>query len=343
MIFEKVFLEKHLKDHPRVNSILTNLNVSNADVHLLDRYDDVFQKVRKPYLHKRESLNLFLAQKKGSLVKPAPDAYGLAGSPHYYFIHAMNCLYECQYCYLQGYFKSPDLVFFVNHEEIGEEIRRLTEVEHKNEAEVWFHGGEFSDSLALAHLGDEWSYYWKLFRDLPRGRLELRTKSSNTKPIEKLEPLSNVLITFSLSPEDSTKEIDLKTPPLEIRLKAIERLYKLGHHIGLHFDPMMWRHDFEEAYDKLMDKIENCIPLREIKILSLGVVRFPENIYHEVKKNYPDSLLKDEEWVKGFDGKIRYPRPIRERMLKKIKTLCIKKGMSENQLYFCMEDPSLEG
>ena len=48
-------------------------------------------------------------RKARQLVKETPAAYGLSGEPHYYFIHSYNCLYECDYCYLQGYFHSPDL------------------------------------------------------------------------------------------------------------------------------------------------------------------------------------------------------------------------------------------
>src|SRR3989337_415915 len=101
-MFERIFLEKEVKDQIRAQEILKNLG--RSDFEIIEKIDDIFGKVKKPYLQKRESLNLFIGKKRGTLVKQAPNAYGVLGEPHFYFIHAYNCIYECQYCYLQGYF-----------------------------------------------------------------------------------------------------------------------------------------------------------------------------------------------------------------------------------------------
>jgi spore photoproduct lyase len=153
-MWNEVYVENKIKDHPRVQSILGKLR---KDPLYIERYDDLWGRSRKPYLHKRDQLNLFLARKEGQLLKLAPDAYGSAGEPHYYFIHAYNCIYECQYCYLQGYFNSPDIVLFINHEEILQEMQATLE-KHQGQ-KVWFHAGEFSDSLALTHLTGELDLY----------------------------------------------------------------------------------------------------------------------------------------------------------------------------------------
>ena len=117
MMFEKIFIEEHLENHPKVLEIKNRFK--NSELKFIKKVEDVFGRVKKPYLQKRTNLNLFIGEKKGQLVKPAPPAYGLSGEPHYYFVHAYNCIYECNYCYLQGYFQSPDIVIFLNHHEIG--------------------------------------------------------------------------------------------------------------------------------------------------------------------------------------------------------------------------------
>ncbi|MBC7430208.1 MAG: hypothetical protein H7336_16460, partial [Bacteriovorax sp.] len=111
-MFEVIYVENQLINHPRVLEILKKY--PNSKVHNIDKVEDVFGRVKKPYLQKRSNLNLFLGEKKGQLVKLAPPAYGLSGEPHYYFVHAYNCIYECNYCYLQGYFHSPDIVLYLN-------------------------------------------------------------------------------------------------------------------------------------------------------------------------------------------------------------------------------------
>lgn len=336
-MFDKIYVEKELTHSPITENILKRFK--SSEVVIIDNYEEVFQKVKKPYLQKRETLNLFVAQKKGALVKEAPDAYGLSGEPHYYFINAYNCIYECNYCYLQGYFHSPDLVFFINHEEITQAIEdtihRHQEVSDKG---IWFHAGEFSDSLALSHLTQDLESYIDVFKRNPRAYLEFRTKSANTRALEDISPLPNVITSFSLSPADKIKDNDLKTPSLNTRLAAIKKLRDKGHPIALHFDPIIYTDDIVESYEEMLELIIETIPLTEVEYISLGVVRFTKDVYKQVKMNYPESEYFYSELITSHDNKVKYPRPMRLWLLGKIKELCLKYGAKKESVYLCMEE-----
>lgn len=334
-MFSRIFIEESLQAHPQVDVITKRF--SQVPVTTINKVDDVFGRVKKPYLKKREDLQLFIGEKKGTLLKEAPDAYGLAGEPHYYFIHAYNCIYECEYCYLQGYFNSPDIVLFLNHEDIGQEIE-ATLLKHQNsDKRVWFHAGEFSDSLALTHLTGELPFYFELFAKYPQAMLELRTKSANTRELLKLSPLKNVITSFSLSPESRIKKTDLKTPGLTHRLRAMAELQEKGFPVAIHLDPIIHEDNFEETYQELFQKLQSHLDLSKIEYVSMGVVRFTSNVFHQVKKNYPQSELLAAEFQSSFDGKVRYPRPFRLWLLGKIKDLGLKAGLREEQIYLCME------
>jgi len=338
MKFEKIFLEEHLIDHPRAKQIISRF--PNAEVKLLTKIEDVFGRVKKPYLQKRTNLNLFLGEKKGQLIKPAPPAYGLADDLHYYFVHAYNCIYECNYCYLQGYFQSPDIVLFLNHEEILAEIKKYSDEfanSHPGKL-IWFHAGEYSDSLALSHLTGELPEYFELFRNLPNARLELRTKSVNIKEILKVKPTSNVITSFSLAPEHRTKLNDLKTPPLKARLEAIRELHEQGHPIGIHFDPIIYDEKLEDSYEELINDLTYVIPPEFIEYVSIGVVRFTKNVYLQVTKNYPESDFLADDFTNSFDGKMRYNRPMRMWILGKVKSLLVQAGVPLEKIYECMEE-----
>ncbi len=337
-MFESIYIETHLSSHPKVLEILQKY--PHSIIHKIAKIEDVFQRVKKPYLQKRTNLNLFLGEKKGQLVKPAPPAYGLSGEPHFYFVHAYNCIYECNYCYLQGYFHSPDIVLYLNHDQIAEEIKNVV-AENRIKCpgtKIWFHAGEYSDSLALTSLTGELSYYFKLFKDLPDCFLELRTKSINIRDLLKEKPLLNIITSFSLSPEKNCKENDLKTPSLKKRLIAIEELHLNGFPIGIHFDPIIYDNDLVYSYEQLIDQLVLSIPAESIRYISLGVVRFTSEVYQQVKKNYPDSQLLAQEFVKSFDNKIRYSKPMRLWILSKIKQLLIDRNMDPLKIYLCMED-----
>lgn len=322
-----------MKDHPRAQSLLQRF--SNLEIVEIDKIEDVFGRVKKPYLQKRESLNLFIGEKKGQLVKEAPEAYGTKGDPHYYFIHAYNCIYECEYCYLQGYFHSPDLVFFLNYEDIGEEIRRVANNAQKGQT-IWFHAGEFSDSLALTHLTGEIPYYFELFKDLPNAKLELRTKSANTRELLKQSPLENIVTTFSLAPEEQVKSLDHKTPGLKTRLKAMKELYAHGHPLALHLDPVVYNENFKTQYQSLLEIIDKEIPLDYFQYISTGVVRFTKDVYRQLQMNYPNSAILSQELVKGEDNKVRYTRPMRMHILQTLKELCCEYTEAD-KVYLCME------
>lgn len=338
MKFEKIFLEEHLINHPRAKQIISRF--PNAEVKLLTKIEDVFGRVKKPYLQKRTNLNLFLGEKKGQLIKPAPPAYGFTDDLHYYFVHAYNCIYECNYCYLQGYFQSPDIVLFLNHEEILAEIKRYSnEFAKSNPGKIiWFHAGEYSDSLALSHLTGELPEYFELFRNLSNAKLELRTKSVNIKEILKERPTSNVITSFSLAPEHRTKLNDLKTPPLKARLEAIRELHEQGHPIGIHLDPIIYDEKLEDSYEELINDLTYVIPPEDIEYVSIGVVRFTKNVYLQVTKNYPDSDFLADDFTNSFDGKMRYNRPMRMWILGKVKSLLVDAGVPLEKIYECMEE-----
>lgn len=332
-MWNKVYLEESLKNSPRALGILSQLK---KDPIILQSYDEIWGKSKKPYLHKRDSLNLFLAQKKGQLLKLAPDAYGLSGEPHYYFIHAYNCIYECQYCYLQGYFNTPDIVLFVNHEEIIAEMQKT--LDENPDHRVWFHAGEFSDSLALTHLTGELELYHDFCKKNPRAIIELRTKSVNTRELLELEPLKNFIISFSLSPSQMGKNIDLKTPSTSARLKTMDVLNQRGFTLAAHFDPIIYQDKFKEQYEELLMSMKELKLTEALSYLSLGVVRFTKDVYREVERNYPNSPLHSTQMVKSFDNKVRYHHPMRMWMMNSVKELALTHGVKKEVIYLCMEE-----
>ncbi len=334
-MFDQILVEKNIAQHPKTKEILAKF--ANPNIKEIEDYSKIFGRVYKPHHLKYKSMNLFLAQKKGQLVKKAPDAYGVQDVDHYYFVHAYNCIYDCQYCYLQGYFNSPDMVLFVNHEEIIEEIKRVAgEYQAKGE-KVWFHAGEFSDSLAISGLTNEWPMYWDCFAGLKNAYLELRTKSNNIRSVESLPPTENIVVTFSLSPDKVAQVVDHKTPPIASRLQAIKKLAAKGHQIGIHFDPVVHLPDLSDNYKQLIAELLEVLPLKQLNYISIGALRFSARSYQAVKKNFGDSGLFDSEWIKGFDGKYRYIRPLRTAMLNKVKEQCLNAGINPDKVYLCME------
>ena len=58
-----------------------------------------------------------------------------------------NCLYDCDYCFLQGLYSSANYVLFVNYEDFFEHISHTIE-KNKNDSQMFFSGYD-CDSLAF--------------------------------------------------------------------------------------------------------------------------------------------------------------------------------------------------
>ena len=159
----------------------------------------------------------------------------------------------------------------------------------------------------------------------------------NIKEIEKLNPLDNMITSLSLSPENIAKANDLKTPGAKARIKALRQLQLLGHKVAIHLDPIILTNQVIEEYQELLQLLSHQVDLNNVEYVSIGVVRFSSDVYHQVKNNYPKTDYLHKDLISAADGKIKYPKPIRNWLLSKVKQICLNAGLKEHQIYECME------
>lgn len=335
MRIDRLYVERAAEKWPATPGIIARLEP--RETLAIDDYQDLFSRRRTEYLKKRAAQNVFIAVKRGAMVKEAPPAYGYGLSDlHFYYVHAYNCVYECEYCYLQGYFSSPDLVFFVNHDDALAEMQQIV-TQQRGLKRVWFHAGEFSDSLALSHISGELPYYWKFFRQNPDTWLELRTKSVNLSVLRALPPLPNVVVSFSLATEPQAAAYDHGTPSVRQRLAAMQRLRDMGFRLAVHFDPLIFADDFAEQMQAIAGQIGNWVGFSAIEYISVGAVRFAKEVYRETRQNYPESRIFARHFIQGSDSKMRYIRPLRLYLIETAQAALKKHGCPSEKIYICME------
>ena len=61
-MFNKVFVEKSIEGKAQTQKVLSKIKYKKLVQ--IDDYEEVFFRVKKPYLHKRDNLNLFLASRR---------------------------------------------------------------------------------------------------------------------------------------------------------------------------------------------------------------------------------------------------------------------------------------
>lgn len=331
-MIEVIYYEEGIANHPRTLRVLEHFTKIQAIP--CSHYKEVFNPSGQNFRLQKKKPSLILARKTGSLVLPVPNSYGVGGQRNFYFSHMLNCLYDCRYCFLQGLYPSANYVLFINYEDFFEEMDRLSmECE---ESETWFFSGYDCDSLAMEKLTGFVGESLPFFAAHPNAFLELRTKSCVIRPLEQAQPLPNVVIAFSFTPQEISRQLEHRVPPISQRLKAIKKLVQLGWPIGLRFDPLIHCVDFKKRYQTLFEKILGSISEDAIHSISIGSFRAPKPFFKKMQKLYPEELLFSGDFHKRGKS-YGYSKEIESSLIDSC-TAMLKSLVSESKIFFCTNE-----
>lgn len=285
-MIESVYVEAEVENHCRTRSVLERL--PRARVQIIDRYAELFNRKQQNFRLQKQQPALILARKHANWVLAAPHEYNIGGQHNFYFSHLLNCLYDCRYCFLQGMFRSANYVLFVNYEDF---FSAIDAQQATLASPGWYFSGYDCDSLAL----EPWSQFAETaldwFATRPDCHLELRTKSTQIRCMQRRSALDNVVAAFSLAPDPVARALEHRAPSLQKRLKAIGALAEAGWQIGLRFDPVIWSDAYEPLYDAFFNDVFARVPVDAIHSVSLGGFRLPGKFMKTVTKLYPDEPL----------------------------------------------------
>lgn len=283
---DTLYIEREVLEHPRTQRICARY--PNARHIVIERHSDLFNARSQDFRQQKQNPALILAHKAGKRVHPTPPGYHVGGQNNYYFSHMLNCIYDCRYCFLQGMYQSANHVVYVNSEDFMSDITATTQ---QHSTDSWFFSGYDCDSLALdpvTHFVDDCLDH---FSTLPTAWLELRTKSTQIRPLLARKALPNVVIAYSLSPQAIVEAEEHGTPSLSKRLDALAKLQSQGWKIGLRFDPLLYADNFEDLYGEMFDQVFDSLDLPTIHSVSLGVFRLPKGFHKKLVRLYPDAKL----------------------------------------------------
>lgn len=301
MSIDTLYVEDSVASHPRTLAIINRFK--SARVIPIDRYGDVFNAPAQDFRHQKSNPALILAHKAGNRVLPTPPGYHIGGSHNYYFSHMLNCIYDCRYCFLQGMYKSANYVVFVNTDDFFADIDRIIS---QHEQAVWFFSGYDCDSLALDPVTGFVNDCLEHFHSTPRAHLELRTKSTQIRPLLNRDAIPNVVVAYSLSPQAIVQAEEHGTPSLQKRLQALKKLQEAGWQIGLRFDPLLYADNFESLYGAFFDEVFDTLHMDTVHSISLGVFRLPKGFHKKLVRLYPDARLLAAPMLER-DNMVSYP------------------------------------
>jgi spore photoproduct lyase len=276
---------------------------------------------------------LYLTRNKGGFLKACPGTKAYTCCDYQILHVASFCVMDCSYCILQSYFHPPMLQFFVNREDLDAE---LTGFFHQGERKR-VGTGEFTDSLIWERWTDLTEYLVTRFSKQEKAVLELKTKTVNIQKLKELDHRRKTILSWSMNTPAVIASEERNTAPLHSRLKAAEQCQKWGYPLSFHFDPMMIYQGCEEEYRKVVQMIFETIDPENIVWISLGTFRFMPSLKPIVANRFPSSKIIYGEFITGLDNKMRYFKPLRIELYKKM-VKWIRDIAPDVTVYFCMED-----
>ncbi|MDY5704265.1 MAG: hypothetical protein SPK77_04830 [Lachnospiraceae bacterium] len=304
-----IYIEEELLGSKEVEEILSQKRKQNPIIIPIHHYKDVFNRRRQDAIRQHEDSILVLASKKGQLIyHGAPVCQDFGNEYFYYTSCIMNCLYNCDYCYLKGMYPSGIPVIFVNLEDTFRELEALLTLHP-----VYLSVSYDTDLLAVESLTGYVKRWVEFTRSHPDLTIEIRTKCPRKDLFSKIEACDRVIFAYTISPDPIIQRFEHGTGSLAARLAAVKAAMEQGFSLRLCFDPMVYISNWKSVYHNMMDEVEEAIDLSRIRDFSVGSFRISESYLKPMRRLMQDSAVVQFPFERK-NGYYQYPSALMEEM-----------------------------
>jgi spore photoproduct lyase len=285
-LFSHIYIEEQAAEYPLTKKITSRF--PKATHVPISNYKEVFNRPRQRWDHQKQALKLILAVRNDAFLYPGSSFVpNFQHSRFFYTTPVLNCLYGCEYCYLQGMFPSANLVAFVNDDDF---IHAATK-EIASDQPAYLCISYDTDLLAMENIFGYCERYIDYAKNNPHVTLEIRTKSANIDALSEITPAPNVILAWTISPDHVISHYEHRTPTLTARLAAITKAHQRGWRVRLCIDPILrvdsWLHHYTELIHETFAKLTPDA----IDDVSVGVFRIPSGYLRAMQENNPTSAI----------------------------------------------------
>ena len=325
-----IYVEKQALGFPVTKDILARFR--SAQVITVRHYKDVFNRKRQDYRAQSDSKKLILAVNNSSRIFEGSDMCQDHGHKRFYYAsNVMNCLFDCDYCFLKGMYPTANILMFVNFEDYAADVLKMLQ-----DGPMYLSVSYETDLPAMNGIYDMTSLWCKFAAEHPELTLEIRTKSANRAVV----PADNIIYSFTLSPEEIIERYEHHTASLDARLKAVRDAYDSGCKVRLCFDPLMYVSDYASCYNTFMDKVLSEVDFTKVFDISVGAFRISKEYLKNLRRSCPMSPATEFPFVND-NGYSVYP----EKIASKMKELVISRlcEVTDGRKIFCDSDGGIIG
>ncbi len=315
--FSHLYIERGAKDFPDSNRIITKFKQSK--IIEVDDYKHVFNRRRQTFQFQKRSMKLILAVKKDNFIYDGSRFAPSFGHPNFYYnALILNCIYNCDYCYLQGMYPSGNIVLFVNSVPYFQAVEDVIETK----GSVYLCLSYDTDLLAFENLIPNCRRWIEWSESHATALLEIRTKSTNFSAIADLKVNPNIILAWTLSPEAIIIRYEGKTPSLTARLSSVNEAIEAGWSVRICIDPILNVNRWQDLYSQLIKKIADTIDIGKVKDFSLGVFRMNHEYLDNIRKMRQDSDILYFPF-EHHNGSVSYSHDLKSRMTHFVKNLIL--------------------
>ena len=300
-----LYIEEKVINHPRTKSIQNIF--PKAEIVPINNYKSIFQqKINWPTSQTR-----IIAQLEGNAVVEAPTWYG--HSDHgFFFKTTLNCIFDCQYCYLKWAFKNHFPVHFVNYQDIQDQIATKIDKRQKDNPKKtmrWYASDRSDTQWFDAFLW--WNKtFFPFFDNFTNIMVESRTKAYDISSLLTIESPTNFEIAYSLNPQILINKYEKWTAPLATRITNINKLLNHWYKVWIRCMPVLPVPNYQEIYEQFLQYLTTNIDVQKIYSFFVGWLMYTDEDYKKIKQKEPwldilYRLEKSPDWFRRESKSIR--------------------------------------
>ncbi len=282
--YRVLYVERAAAGHPNTRALIERHG--DRPVVWIDSYTEVFYRAGQDFQEQKRAPALIAAVADDPLLYEAPTRVcGVHDMPVFYNDQLRNCVYNCDYCFLQGMHPSGHTLVFVNSEAFHEAAAHQAAA-----GPFWLSISYLTDILAFEPalpIASEWVDF---ARRTPGVTVEIRTKGE-MPDFARNEPVSNVVLIWSLSPPAVARRYERGCASFENRLVAATTAAERGWRVRIAIDPVIIHPGWKAHYAEMIATLSSRVESEAIEAATYGVFRIGADFMRRIATARADSPI----------------------------------------------------
>lgn len=294
--FQRIIFEKDAMKYKMADEILSKAKEEGIETTFLNsnRYiSEKGQTKKDKYFYGKQTMIVGVRKTlKFQTCKP---------SAHYQLPLVSGCIGQCEYCYLNTQFSDrPSVYVYVNIEEILDQA--AAHIQERGELTL-FEGAATSDPLPSEVFTGALKRTIEFFGQSEFGRFRFVTKYTSVDDLLQLDHKDHTEIRLSVNIPSVIKAYEHKTPSLEKRIEAINKLIGAGYSVGLIIAPVILEENWKDHYGELLSILDQVL-IRKEKVITFEIIshRFTSRAKNSILEIYENTQLP----MREEDRKFKY-------------------------------------